>query len=128
MQAQTPGHTPTEGPDTVPAAALQARQPVYAYCEIIGSHLPSLSGEVIFDFGQPTSALRYNKLTNERGRIYTFISMVEALNFMVRQGWELVLTYRAGEDNQFVHHQFRKPVSQLTDEQREIWEAEPATK
>lgn len=95
--------------DTVPAL------PPYVYCEIIASNLPwHGSRGVLFDFGQETTALRYNYLTDADGNRLLFNSGVEALNYMVGRGWEFVQAYASGEDNGKRHYLLRADPAKLT--------------
>lgn len=90
-----------------------------AYCEIICSHLPSYKGDgVLFDFGQKTEAMSYNWLKDAKGRKLIFNSSIEALNYMVRQGWEFVQAYTSGEGNSTTHYLLRTPTSRLTEVQK----------
>lgn len=103
--------------------------PAYAYCEIIGSHVPTpLFSSVLIDFGQQASTFSYNKLQNAQGQKYVFNSMIEALNFMVRQDWEFVQAYSSGEDNNYTHYLLKIPVSKLNPEQLSQWNSEPKIK
>lgn len=73
--------TSAQSTDTLPL-------PEYAYCEIIAQHLPAANKSgVLFDFGQPTKTWVNNWLLNDNGERLNFNSGIEALNYMVRQGW-----------------------------------------
>lgn len=99
--------------DTLPAL------PPHVYCEITANHLPThRDNGVLFDFGQKTGALKYNFLTDAAGNKLLFGSGVEALNYMVRRGWEFVQAYTSGENNSLTHYLLRIAPSRLTAEQR----------
>lgn len=90
------------------SGSVMAKPVHYLYAELIGSHLPShKKGGVIFDFGQATAAWSYNWVTDEQGRKIRFDSMVEALNYMIRQRWEFVQAYSSGSDSEYVHYLLR---------------------
>lgn len=97
--------------DTVPAL------PPYVYCEIIANHLPThRGGGVLFDFGQKIVPMKYNYLTDADGNKLLFNSGVDALNYMVCLGWELVQAYTSGES--LSHYLLRIAPARLTAEQR----------
>lgn len=126
------GATPaaTGGKQAVSAALPQqaAALPAYAYCEIIVSGLPAPRSEgVMFDFGQETGMWRYNYLQNAAGEKLLFHSGIEALNYMVRRGWEFVQAFTSGSANSCKHYLLRIPVAELTVEQRQALAAEPET-
>ena len=110
--------------DTLPAL------PPHVYCEITAHHLPThrnhsydvhrykLNNGVLFDFGQKTEVLKYNYLTDAAGNRLLFNSGIEALNYMVCRGWELVQAYTSGEENSLTHYLLRIAPARLTAEQR----------
>lgn len=99
--------------DTVPAL------PPYVYCEIMADHLPTYRDSgVLFDFGQKVGATKYNYLTDATGNKLLFSSGIEALNYMVCRGWELVQAYTSGEENSLTHYLLRIAPARLTAEQR----------
>ena len=78
--------------------------PPHVYCEITAHHLPThRNNGVLFDFGQKTEVLKYNYLTDAAGNRLLFNSGIEALNYMVCRGWELVQAYTSGEENSLTH-------------------------
>lgn len=93
--------------------------PDYFYCEIAAPHLPvHRATGVLFDFGQKTGAWRYNFLTDEAGNKLLFGSGIEALNYMIRQGWEFVQAYASGKEGDISHYLLRITPERLTDAQR----------
>lgn len=62
---------------------------------------------MLFDFGQKTEVLKYNYLTDAAGNRLLFNSGIEALNYMVCRGWELVQAYTSGEENSLTHYLLR---------------------
>ena len=82
--------------------------PPHVYCEITAHHLPThRNNGVLFDFGQKTEVLKYNYLTDAAGNRLLFNSGIEALNYMVCRGWELVQAYTSGEENSLTHYLLR---------------------
>lgn len=120
LAAQTP-------PAAAPApGAIMAKSPRYLYAELIGSHLPSNKGcKVILDFGQKTEAWNYNWITDSRDRNIRFNSMVEALNYMIRQKWEFVQAYTSGADNDNTHYLLRIRTEEIPAEIRKALPSAP---
>lgn len=112
-------------PDPVPVpapttGAVMAKPVRYLYAELIGDHLPNYkTSKVIFDFGQDNRALRYNWITDSQGRKIHFNSVVEALNYMIRQKWEFVQAYTSGPDNDNTHYLLRIRVEEIPEEIRQ---------
>ena len=106
--------------DTLPAL------PPHVYCEITAHHLPThRDNGVLFDFGQKVGATKYNYLTDAAGNKLLFSSGIEALNYMVCRGWELVQAYTSGEENSLTHYLLRIAPARLTAEQRAALLAPP---
>ena len=80
---------------------------------------------MLFDFGQKTEVLKYNYLTDAAGNRLLFNSGIEALNYMVCRGWELVQAYTSGEENSLTHYLLRIAPARLTAEQRAALLAPP---
>lgn len=78
------------------------------YCQIVGvSKFMSKKVSVRVDFGQTPSA--HNALVDENGKKIIFNSMIDAMNYMSRLGWEFECVYvtTLGTDpnsKQLVHH------------------------
>lgn len=87
-----------------------AKIPKIAYCEIVGvSKLMNMfQVNVSIDYGQEKSIWKGNWIKDEEGKIKTFNSMIDALNFMAKQGWEFVQAYAATMGNQNVYHYLLK--------------------
>lgn len=85
------------------AQSLQSK----VYCEILGTQkLLSLKVNVQVDFGQNPYA--NSNLVDENGKKITFNSMVDAMNYMGKLGWEFesayVITHGSGASAQNVYH------------------------
>ena len=67
----------------------------YVYCELVGMQkFLSTKVTVVIDYGEETKFFSDNRLRdNETGKVRTFNSMVDALNYMGSNGWEFVQAY-----------------------------------
>lgn len=76
-------------------ASLHATEPTTVYCTISGSHLATTPngyiGQVDIDFGESQSSRDY--LVDESGKRLNFDTMIAALNYMSKAGWQLESTY-----------------------------------
>lgn len=87
------------------------------YLEIVGEAKPLTNKHIIgIDYGQPKQnylyPLRNTKIKDANGNIVQFSYMVEALNFMVKNGFEFVQAYTAIEDNTNYYHYILKKKAQ----------------
>lgn len=76
-------------------------------------------------FGQRVKAFDDNRLKDtQTGKPVVFNSMIDALNFMGKQGWEFAQAYIITESNQNVYHYLlKKPFTELSsDEQKGVME------
>lgn len=79
----------------------------YQYCELVGtSKLLSSKLTIQIDYGQERSIWKgIEAVKDENGKIQSFNSMVDALNYMGTQGWEFVQAYVVTvSSNQNVYH------------------------
>lgn len=71
------------------------------YCELVGSSgMFSSKVKVTVDFGQETSFWKGDKdqqLVDAEGKDIKFNSMVDAMNFMGKNGWKFVQAYTIGD-------------------------------
>ena len=78
------------------------------YVQIVGtSKLLSTKLTIEIDFGQNTKFFSSGKETvvkDENGKNMVFNSMIDALNFMTKNGFEFVNAYAITEDGQNVYH------------------------
>jgi len=66
---------------------------------------------IIFDFGRENDVLNKKKqeIKNEKGEVIKLLSMIDALNFMSKQGYELLDSYIVTSGNfQQTHYILRK--------------------
>lgn len=79
------------------------------YCELLGTQ-KFLSNKVTVqvDFGQETNLFSDNRLVDEKGDVITFNSMIDAMNYMGKFGWEFeqayVVTVGGGNTSSNVYH------------------------
>lgn len=78
----------------------------YIYCELLGTgKFMSKKVNVQVDFGQATSFWKsIDYLKDEKGKAISFNSMVDAMNYMGKEGWEFVQAYVVTTNNQNVYH------------------------
>lgn len=70
------------------------------YCQIIGTQIMTKVA-VKIDFGEKT-------LAKKDGKYFSFNSMIDALNFMTKNGWEYIDSYTISLDNESVHYYLLK--------------------
>ncbi|MFY9352844.1 MAG: hypothetical protein WBI52_07555 [Bacteroidales bacterium] len=100
---------------------LNLSAPKFVYAEIVGT-AKFMSTKIIIqiDFGQKMNAFADNRLKDPKtGKPIVFNSMIDALNFMGKQGWEFVQAYTITEGNNGVYHYIlKKPFTDLTPEEQ----------
>ncbi|GAB3780558.1 hypothetical protein GCM10028818_32980 [Spirosoma horti] len=72
------------------------------YCQLIGSNASLLSkAHIVIDYGQRylNSGLNRQQISGPNRQPMVFNSTIDALNFMVRQGWELISTQVIGNES-----------------------------
>lgn len=94
----------------------------FVYCELLGtSKLLSSKVNVKVDFGQATSFWKgVAYLKDEKGKNRNFNSMVDAMNFMGKEGWEFVQAYVVTSGNQNVYHWLLKKEVSILDLEKVI--------
>lgn len=86
----------------------------FIYCELIGAQkFMSTKIMVAIDFGQETGLFEDLRLRDEQtGKVKTFNSMIDALNYMGEDGWEFVQAYIATSGESNVYHWLLKKRKQ----------------
>lgn len=74
------------------AVAPAARTEEYCIVEV-GGQLFSRKVTIAVDYGQEQKALGTSRVRDAEGRLQTFASVVDALNYQNAQGWELFQVY-----------------------------------
>lgn len=87
--------------------------PKFIYCEIVGTEkLLSKKVTISINFGQEQSMWKDERLKDPKtGKRKVFNSMIDALNFMGSQGWELTQAYIITYQGQSVYHYLLKKPS-----------------
>jgi len=86
---------------------------VEQYCEVIATpRLLSNKVTLEVNYGEEKSYWRDTRLKNDDGRLKKFNTIIDALNYMGKQGWTFVNAYpvKIG-DAQIYHYGFRKLFS-----------------
>lgn len=98
-------------------AALGINAENFVYCELVGTgKLFSNKVNVQVDYGQETSFWKgIDYIKDENGNKRQFNSMVDAMNFFGKQGWEFVQAYVITTQSQNVYHWLMKKA--VTDEE-----------
>jgi hypothetical protein len=78
----------------------------YMYCELVGyQKFLSTKMTMIVDFGETMNYWKDNRVRDEEsGKVKTFNSMVDGLNYMGKNGWEFVQAYVVTIQSQNVYH------------------------
>lgn len=83
----------------------------YTYCRLVGiQKFMSKKVNIKIDYGQKTKLFQDTRLKGENGKAMTFNSMVDAVNFMAKDGWILDMAYPLSTGNQNVYHYLMKKV------------------
>jgi hypothetical protein len=87
------------------ATASQAADS-YAYAQIVGMQkFLSTKVTIQVDFGQSRGFFSDTRLRDENtGKVQSFNSMIDALNYMAVDGWDFVQAYVVAGQNQKAHH------------------------
>lgn len=78
----------------------------FVYCELVGAQkLFSTKVTVSVDYGEERTFFKDTRMRDEQtGKIQSFNSMVDALNYMGQSGWEFVQAYIVSNGQQNVYH------------------------
>lgn len=80
------------------------------YCQVIATpRVLSNKVTIDLDFGEVKSIWRDTRLKNDEGKITKFNTVIDALNYMGKQGWIFINAYPVVYGNNTVYHfAFRK--------------------
>ena len=81
------------------------------YCDVVATpRLLSTKVTIDIDFGESRSAWKDNRLKTEEGKLKKFNTIVDALNYMGNNGWQLVNAFpiNTGSSSYVYHYIFRK--------------------
>jgi hypothetical protein len=98
----------------------------YVYCELVGmAKFLSTKVTVAVDYGEERSFFQDTRMRDEQtGKVTSFNSMVDALNYMGTKGWEFVQAYVVTTGNQNVYRWLLKKKKVLY---RQLTENQPIT-
>lgn len=98
-------------------ATLSMNAENFIYCELVGTgKMLSNKVKVQVDYGQETSFWKgISYMKDENGKNVEFNSMVDAMNYFGKQGWEFVQAYTVTTGNQNVYHWLLK--KEVTEEE-----------
>ena len=87
-------------------ANVAGNSPKFVYCDMVGTQrFLSTKITISLDFGQARNIWKDNRVKDEvTGKAQSFNSMVDALNYMGEQGWELAQAYVVNSGEQNVYH------------------------
>ena len=87
----------------------------YLYCELVGTRrFLSYKVTMEIDYGQERKFFQQKeKINDANGKVKTFNSMVDALNYMAEHGWEFVQAYVVSNNNQNVYRWLLKKKKTL---------------
>jgi hypothetical protein len=76
------------------------------YCTVVSSpRILSSRVTIDIDYGEKRSIWKDNRLKDEEGRVKKFNTVVDALNYMGNNGWQLVNAFPVSTgNNTFVYH------------------------
>jgi hypothetical protein len=82
------------------------------YCEVI-AYGKMLSNKVTIDvdFGEMRSFWSDNRIKDETGKIKKFNSVIDAMNYMGKQGWKLTTALLIGNGPYTYHYVFRREIN-----------------
>ena len=81
---------------TASMVLLAQKQAKFEYCQLDGSYNDKFAHNkytVHIDFGENTKLKSDKNYSDVTGKGIVFYSMIDAMNFMDKQGWELVQAY-----------------------------------
>lgn len=91
---------------TESSVVQDSQDPKYVYAQIMGTQkFLSTKVTISVDFGQSRGFFSDTRLRDEKtGQVQSFNSMVDALNYMANDGWEVVQAYAITVAQQNVYH------------------------
>ena len=94
---------------------------VEQYCQVIATpRILSNRVTISIDFGEEKSFWSDNRIKNMDGNIKKFNTVIDALNFMGREGWSFVNAYPVKNgDTEVYHFGFKKMVNRAEAEKSE---------
>ncbi len=84
---------------------------VEQYCEVVATgRLLSNKVTIAIDYGEERSIWKDHRLKDEDGKFKKFNSVIDAINYLGKQGWKLVNAFPVSESNgpKVYHYVFKK--------------------
>jgi hypothetical protein len=84
---------------------------VEQYAEVVATpRLLSNKVTIDIDYGEEKSIWKDNRLKTEEGKLKKFNTTIDALNYMGKEGWQLVNAFpiSTGTNSQVYHYVFKK--------------------
>jgi len=82
------------------------------YCELLATQkLFSSKVTITIDFGDKINYWRDNRVKDSLGQVINFNSVVDAMNYMGKQGWKLETALLLGNGPYVYHYIFKKTVN-----------------
>lgn len=102
--------------------AFSQETPKFAYCQIVGhANMMGTKVTVEIDYGDPKRWAEDTRLRDAEGKLRKFNSMIDALNYMGKQGWEFEQAYTVTMGNTNVYHYLmKKPFEDLDENIQKI--------
>lgn len=94
--------------------AQQAPSNVEQYCEVVATgRLLSNKVTIDIDYGEQRSIWRDNRLKDDDGKLKKFNTVIDALNYLGKDGWLLVNAFPVANGNgpMVYHYVFKKEFS-----------------
>ena len=94
--------------------AQQDASNVEQYCEVVATgRLLSNKVTIDIDYGEQRSIWRDNRLKDDDGKLKKFNTVIDALNYLGKDGWKLVNAFPVATGNgpMVYHYVFKKEFS-----------------
>jgi hypothetical protein len=77
-----------------------------SYCELVGFDFGLMKSRLMIniDYGQSFSFGQSMNVESKKGKLLIFNSMIDALNFMEKNGWQYINQYAISNSNNKVYH------------------------
>lgn len=98
----------------VKSDAQKDTTPVEQYCEVVATgRLFSSKVTIDIDYGEERSIWKDNRLKDDNGKLKKFNSVIDAINYLGKDGWKLVNAFPVSSGNgpMVYHYVFKKEFS-----------------
>jgi hypothetical protein len=97
----------------------QDTEKVEQYCEVVATgRLLSNKVTIDIDYGEERSIWKDNRLKNDDGKVKKFNSIIDAINYLGKNGWKLVNAFPVSTSNgpMIYHYVFKKDFPKVETE------------